>query len=225
MKFAHELIEIPDLISDTTDKGRYYQVKPGVWYPSVTTVLGAMPKSQGLIEWRQKVGEEAADRIMRDAGLRGTEVHEMVEYYLNNRDFVMKYSYDSILLWHNIKPILDKYVNNIRVQEAALYSDFLKVAGRVDCVADFNGKLSIIDFKTSRSPKKEEWIQSYFMQAAAYAVMFEERTEIPVTNLVILVTGTFGHQVFVKKRDDYIKEFMELRVKFEKDFLKLQGDS
>lgn len=226
MKFVHDLIEFEKIKDGMTTFGRYYETPKGKQYPSVTTVIGKADKSQGLIEWRKRIGEVEADKILYQAGQIGTAVHKIIEDYLNNdEDYLTEHQYSNIDLFKTLQPILDTRVNNIRAQEAALYSDFLKVGGRVDCIAEFDGKLSIIDFKTSRSPKKEEWIESYFMQAAAYAVMFEERTQIPITQLVILITGTYGSQIFIKHRDNYIKQFIKLRVRFEKDLLELQGET
>lgn len=117
-----------------------------------------------------------------------------------------------------LQPILDEYVDNIHALEAPLWSSHLRVAGTVDCIAEFSGKLSVIDFKTSNKPKKEEWIENYFMQCAAYAVMYEERTGTPINRLAVLITVQDSEpQIFVKKRDDYINKFIELRDQFERE--------
>ena len=109
-----------------------------------------------------------------------------------------------------MQPILDKYIDDIYKQEVPLYSQHLKVAGRVDCVGNFNGTLSIIDFKTARKPKKREWISDYFMQVCGYSIMWEERTGIPITQLVIMITPTEGNpQIFIEHRDTWSKPLIE----------------
>ena len=121
----------------------------------------------------------------------------------------------NIQSFNDIKPIIDSSINNVVMQECPLYSDYLEVAGTVDCIAEWNGKLSIIDFKTSRKPKKKEWIDNYFMQTAAYAVMFEERTKQPVDQLVILITVDGEEpQIFIEKRDNWIWKFVDARSEY-----------
>jgi genome maintenance exonuclease 1 len=125
----------------------------------------------------------------------------------------------NVFTFKQIQPILDQYVDNIQYLEAPLYSDFLKTAGRVDCIAEFDGKLSIIDFKTSRKPKKKEWISNYFMQASCYAVMYEERTEIPVSRTVVIIAVDGSEpQVFVENRDNFIEEFVDARVSYKEKY-------
>jgi len=125
----------------------------------------------------------------------------------------------NIQAFNNIKPIIDESIDNVVMQECPLYSDYLMVAGTVDCIAEWNGKLSIIDFKTSRKTKKKEWIENYFMQTAAYAVMFEERTKVPVSQLVILITvDDEDPQVFIEKRDDWIWKFVFAREEYRKKY-------
>ena len=121
----------------------------------------------------------------------------------------------NIQSFNDIKPIIDSSINNVVMQECPLYSDYLEVAGTVDCIAEWNGKLSIIDFKTSRKPKKKEWIDNYFMQTAAYAVMFEERTKRPVEQLVILITvDGEDPQIFTENRDSWIWKFIDARSEY-----------
>jgi len=123
---------------------------------------------------------------------------------------------DTMGLFKQIQPIIDKYVNNVYAIEAPLYSEHLKVGGRVDCVAEFDGKPAIIDFKTSSRIKTEDKIHNYFMQCAAYAVMFEERTGIPIPRIAIIMAVENGSPLlFVKKRNDYIDDFIELRLQYE----------
>jgi len=215
----HGLV-LPELTRETTPQGRKYFTPEGKTYPSVTTVLSIQDKS-GLEAWKKRVGEEEAKKISTQAATRGTAVHKLAEDYLNNIEtYAEEHMPSNVFSFNQIKKILDKHVDNIWMQETFLYSDYLETAGQVDCIAEFDGKLSIIDFKTSRRPKKKEWIKNYFMQESFYAVAFEERTKRPITQLVTIITVDGDDpQVFIEKRDDHIKDFMELRV----DFKKLKG--
>lgn len=215
----HGLI-IPKITRETTSEGRKYFTPEGKSYPSVTTVLSIQDKS-GIEEWRERIGEEEADKILRQAGRRGTAVHDLAENYVNNNPEwnkgAMPINLDS---FSHIRKILDERVDNIYMQETFLWCDFLRTAGQVDLIAEFDGKLSIIDFKTSRRKKPIEWVKGYFMQEAFYAVAFEERTKKPITQLVTLITVDHDlPQIFVEKRDDHIKDFMKLR----KDFYHQKG--
>lgn len=209
MTFIHKPIELNELDTVTISGGRHY-VTPSGNYPSITTVLSVLSRDS-IKAWRAKVGEKEANRISTQAARRGTNVHSLCEDYLNNKE-LPKMMPNELAMFRSIKPILDERINTIYAQEAPLYSDYLGVAGRVDCIAEFDGRLSVIDFKTSRKPKKKEWISNYFQQASAYCVMFEERTGIPIDKIVIIVavSGDDGEvlepQVFVEKRDNYIFE-------------------
>ena len=152
---------------------------------------------------------------MRQAASRGTAVHTLVENYLNNEE-LSKQDVLPVALFTILKPELDN-INNIRIQEGGLYSDRLGVAGRVDCIAEYKGKLSVIDFKTSTKEKKEEWVENYFIQGSAYCEMYEERFLQPIEQVVILIVTEDGAvQTFIKDKKDYlpllktaIKEFNE----------------
>jgi genome maintenance exonuclease 1 len=206
---------LQDLPTVQTEDARMYKVSDGVFYPSVTSVIGATEDKTGLLEWKARVGEEQANRISVQAAMRGTAIHQMCEDYLNNKDPYKNQMPSNAFTFNQIKDILEDNVNNIYYQEAPLYSHYLKVAGRVDCVAEYQGKRSIIDFKTSRKPKRREWIKGYFMQTAAYAVMFEELTKIPVSRLVVIIAVDDSEpQVFVEKRDDHIGDFIQQRQKY-----------
>ena len=140
---------------------------------------------------------------MRGAAKRGTAVHTLVENYLNNEE-LSKQDVLPVALFTLLKPELDN-INNIRIQEGGLYSDFYGVAGRVDCIADYKGVLSVIDFKTSRQEKKEEWIENYFIQGAAYCEMYEERFGQPIDKVVILIVTEDGAtQTFSKSKNEYL---------------------
>ena len=220
MKFKHIGCDIDyDLETETINGKRFYKTPEGLLYPSVTTITGQHGKDK-ILEWRRRVGEEEANRISTKASNRGTKVHKICENYLNNEEdyartnpaHIHKTMPDSIAMFKSLQPLLDEHVNNIHALEIPLYSHHLKVAGRVDCIAEYDGKLSIIDFKTSGRLKEESWIKGYFMQCSAYAVMYEERTGIPVSQIVIMIAVDSEHpQVFVKKRNDYIKDFISYR--------------
>ena len=210
----HDVV-LPTLTRKTTDTGRKYFTPEGNAYPSITTVLGVLNK-EGIIAWRKRVGEEEANKISQQASVRGTAVHKLAEDYLNNdpnwKEGAMP---TNLFSFDDIKKIMDKRLNNIWMQEVFLYSDRLKTAGQVDCIAEFDGQLSIIDFKTSRKPKKVEWITSYFIQASFYAAAFYERTGIPIKQGVILITVDHNEpQVFKINTYDYLEHFLSVRKKY-----------
>jgi genome maintenance exonuclease 1 len=220
MKFKHVGCDIDyDLETETINGKRFYKTPEGLLYPSVTTITSQHGKDK-ILEWRRRVGEEEANRISTKASNRGTKVHKICENYLNNEEdyartnpaHIHKTMPDTIAMFKSLQPLLDEHVNNIHALEIPLYSHHLRVAGRVDCIAEYDGKLSIIDFKTSSKLKDESWIKGYFMQCSAYAVMYEERTGIPVSQIVIMIAVDSEHpQVFIKKRNDYIKDFISYR--------------
>ena len=208
--FSHDKIDVgyKDLTAETTDTGRTYNAPNGKSYPSVTTVLSILTEDS-IRAWRNRVGEEQADIVSSKASRRGTKVHSIIEKYLNNED-------TSEFLPHiqqslkNLKPILDNDIGTIFGLEVALYSDHLGVAGRCDCIAQYNGVPSIIDFKTSKYKKKKEKISNYFAQGAAYAIMWEERTGMVIPNVVVIMD--VDHEkpdVFVEHRDNYTKLLKE----------------
>jgi genome maintenance exonuclease 1 len=204
--FEHEqnLLGYNDLDCETQSSGRHYISPTGDRFPSVTTVLSILTEDH-IREWRNKVGEEEANKISHRAATRGTAVHSIIEYYLDNdENFQREFMPDVISSFKDVQPILDERIGKIYAQEAALYSEHLGLAGRVDCVAEFDGKLSIIDFKTSRKPKRHDWIKNYFVQESAYSIMWEERTGMPITQLVtIIAVDNHEPQVFVEHRDNW----------------------
>jgi genome maintenance exonuclease 1 len=216
---------LPVLEQITSETGsRVYATPTGQRYPSVTTVLAEKGK-QGIMEWRNRVGVDQANAIARKAAGRGTNIHTAVERYLNNESpwvpgkTINPLHYE---LFHVIEPLL-KMIDNIHCQETRMFSHHLRMAGTVDCIAEFNGKLSVIDFKTSNKPKKPEWITSYFMQCAAYAIMYEELTGIPIQQLVVLVAveETGDNQLFIEKRDIWAPELLQWRDNYEKVYASL----
>ena len=213
MNFKHIGCDIDyDLETETVGGKRFYKTPEGLLYPSVTTITSQHGKDK-ILEWRKRVGEQEANRISTKASGRGTRVHKICENYLNNEDdYARKQMPDSLVMFKSIQPLLDSHVNNIHALEVPLYSNHLRVAGRVDCIAEYDGRLSVIDFKTASKPKEEKWILNYFMQCSAYAVMYEEQTKIPVPQIVIMIAVESEEpQVFIKKRNDYIKDFITYR--------------
>ena len=209
MKFIHEKIEIgyDDLKVETKSSGRKYITPDGEAYPSITTVLGVL-SADSIAAWRARVGDEEANKISHRASTRGTAVHDIVEKYLDNEELPEVLPHITASL-SNLKPSLSR-IGRIFAQESPLYSKHLGVAGRVDCVGEYDGVPSIIDFKTSKKIKKKEWITSYFMQAAAYAIMWEERTGMPITNLVIIMdVDNESPQIYVEHRDNWTKKLFE----------------
>lgn len=215
--------QLPILEQMTGANGvRYYNTPTGKRYPSVTTVLSQHNKDV-IDAWKARVGEAEANAISRRAAGRGTGVHLATEKYLNNEDPWTPGSFVNPLVkesFTHLKPLLDR-IDNIHCQETKMFSHHLRLAGTVDCIAEFDGKLSVIDFKTSGKSKKKEWISSYFMQCAAYAVMYEELTGIPISRLVVLISveEETEPQLFVEKRDNWIGGLIELRDQYEKSLL------
>ena len=206
--------ELPEITTESIKGKRFYVTPEGNKYPSITTVLSDRNK-EGIVKWRESVGNDVANQVMRQAASRGTAVHTLIENYLNNEE-LSKQDVLPVALFVTIKSELDN-INNIRIQEGGLYSDKLGVAGRVDCIAEYKGKISVIDFKTSTKEKKEEWVENYFIQGSAYCEMYEERFLQPIEQVVILIVTEDGAvQTFIKDKRDYlpllktaIKEFNE----------------
>ena len=212
--------ELPTVTTETIDRKRFYVTPEGNKYPSITTVLGVR-KNKELFEWRQRVGEEVAGYIARTAAQKGTKVHHMCEDYLNN-DFdeeKHKKNFFPYCLFTQLKSVL-KNIDNIHFQEAGLYSDKYGI-GRVDCIAEYNGKLSIIDFKTSTKSRNDDWNYNYYVQASAYAEMYEERMGTPIEQIVILVVTDDGTvQEFVKEKEQmYLDTLTETLDMFHKSML------
>ena len=203
--FNHVPVDIPEVSTKTVNRKRFYVTPTGL-YPSITTVLGVRKaKQKGLQEWRNRVGNDVANHIMRTAASRGTAVHlNNIEVTQEGRDFL------PWCLFSQLKPTLQSNINKIYAQECGLWSEKYRVAGRVDCIAEYNGIPSIIDFKTSRSERKDDYNLEYYIQASAYAEMFEERTGIEINQIVILVVTEDGAvQEFIKEKHDYLPLLVE----------------
>ena len=204
--FKHVIMEmsLEDISAKTIGGKRVYEIGDEK-YPSISTICSFRSR-KSIAEWRKRVGDAEANKISRRATTAGTTVHSMIEDYLNNELDLDKYADKHLakILFTQAKPMLAR-INNIHFQEAPLYSHEFAIAGRVDCIAEFDGKLSIIDFKTSSKEKKEEWIEGYLVQETGYAKMYEERSGIKVEQIVTLITCQTGDtQVFVKNPDDYV---------------------
>ena len=204
--FNHVQISLPEVTTETINRKRFYVTPEGNKYPSITTVLSTR-KKEGLFEWRKRVGNDVANYVARTSASRGTKVHHMCEDYLNNEFDEEKHKKDFLpfCLFNQLKDQALCNLDNIYAQDAGLYSDKYKVAGRVDCVAEYKDTLSIIDFKTSTKERSDDWNENYYIQGSAYAEMFEERTKIKIDQVVILVVTEDGTvQEFVKSKQDYL---------------------
>ena len=222
MTFHHTPeFEFGTLQTQNINGSRHYVIPGGGHYPSVTTVTG-FEKAEFFKEWREKNPEESK-RVLR----RGNNLHWAIEDYLNNSEgYITNRSEldhrtreNLIDLFNMLKPILDENIDNIVAQEVGLFSNALRLAGRVDCVADYDGVRSIIDFKGSTREKREEDIENYFLQATAYAIMWQELTGQPIKQIVILIaceTGTA--QVYVKNPMDYVQKLKEQIERYEEKF-------
>jgi genome maintenance exonuclease 1 len=224
--FNHVDLTLPKLERETIDGVRYYKVPDDdhlLKLVSITSVTSHKNR-QIFINWRKKVGEEEADKITRQSTSRGTDMHTLVENYLYNKDLPEVQALSNYL-FKIAKPTLNR-INNIHALEGSLYSKVLGIAGTVDCIGEFDGELAIIDFKTSKKPKPEEWIEHYFVQCMAYGCMLYEITGIMVKKLVIIMSCENGECVVYEQRDKskYIKLLTEYIGEFVRDKLEEYGN-
>ena len=225
--FNHVECELPTLDRETIDGVRYYSVPDEedlLKLVSITSVTSHFNK-EIFVNWRKKVGNETADKITKAATKRGTDMHTLTEHYLNNDD-LPDVPPISEFLFKVAKSKLN-LINSIYTLEGSLYSKQLGIAGTVDCIAEYNGELSIIDFKTSKKPKPREWVEHYFVQAMAYGCMLYELTGISVKKLVIIMACENGECIVYEEYDKtkYIKLLQEYIRKFVGDKLELYGTS
>lgn len=225
MIYNHINVKLPRLERETIDGVRYYKVPNNdelVKLVSITSVTSHFNK-EIFINWRKKVGEEEAEKITKAATSRGTDMHSLIENYLYNIELPEVQPLPNLLFKLAIPEL--KKINNIYALEGSLYSLRLGIAGTVDCIAEYNNELAIIDFKTSKKPKPKQWIEHYFVQCAAYACMFYELTGIPVKKLVILMACENGECVVYEEYDKskYIKLLGKYIRKFVRDKLELYG--
>jgi len=207
-KFIHclPIFEIPKLVRVDGNDGRYYTDPEENRYSSVTTILKHNPeKIAGLNRWRKRVGLEEATKITVKAGNRGTKIHSLAEKYLKNQfeneeDVKKACGAENLPLFEQMLPVLN-LIDRIWHQEISLYSKTLLLAGTVDLIGEYNGKLSVVDFKTSLHRKQRSWIDDYFYQACAYSLAYEELTGVKIPNLVVIIACDDGSvQEFVENR-------------------------
>ena len=208
-EFIHkdmDLAVLPNTKGKKIEGYRFYEIG-GQHYPSITSVL-SIRKKEGLQKWRESIGEKVANWEMNRAARRGKSFHTLVEQYLNNetpsiRDVL------PLGLFRLAKPYIDK-IDNIRLLEKIMVSPKLTIAGQVDCVAEYNDKLSVIDFKTANKERNDEWNKNYYIQTAAYAIMYEELFGTPIEQIVIIMASEDGAgRVFVKNKADYLSHLEE----------------
>ena len=219
MKRVFEHVELDlgydDLVTDTTAERRLYLAPDGSKFPSVTTVLGILSED-AIRAWRLRVGEEEANKVGHRASNRGSAVHSIIEGYLKNED-TKDYLPHVKQSLQNLRPILDRSIGRIFGLETALFSRHLGLAGRCDCIAEWNGVPSIIDFKTSRRIKKKENISGYFAQASAYAIMFEERTGMAIPNTVIVMDVDDEQPlIFEEHRDNFVDLLLDTKAEYDR---------
>jgi genome maintenance exonuclease 1 len=215
-------LEYGDLVVENGPNGRKYLTPEGNSYDSITTVLGSLNKNE-IREWRQRVGEEEANRVSRFATGRGNALHLLMEKYLNNEKIDVNTLMPHVKnLFGQVKSVVDRNVSTIYMQEKPLYSDHLETAGRVDLVCEFASRTSIVDFKTSSRIKTRDDIENYFIQECAYSIMVEERTGIPVPRLVIIMAVDNSPNealVFSERRDKWVPKLKEVLQTYRKNKL------
>ena len=222
--FNHVELNIPSLERETIDGVRYYKVNDDEGLKkmvSITSVISHFNREK-FASWRKRIGEEKANNITRKATSRGTDMHTLVEHYLKNDENLPSVQPLSDMLFKIAKPALNR-INNIHVLEGSLYSQYLGVAGTVDCIAEFDGELAIIDFKTSKKPKPRDWIDGYFVQCCAYACMLHELTGLSVKKFVIIMACEDGEvevyqeydkAKYIKLLTQYIKNFVDDKLSY-----------
>ena len=216
--FNHIVMGIPELKRVTIDGVRYYDVPDGDKLVSITSVISWINR-EIFLDWRKRVGTQEADKITKASTSRGTDFHTLAEHYLNNEELPSVQPL-SEFLFKQAKPQLS-LIDDIVALETSLYSQKLGVAGTVDCIAKYDGELSVIDFKTSKKPKPREWIDHYFVQCAAYACMFYEMTGQIVKKFVIIMSCEDGECVvyeeynkskYIQMLSKYIRDFVEFKL-------------
>lgn len=217
MNFNH-VNHLGDLELDVKHTGdiRLYNLPNGEWVPSITSVT-SFYKRDTFVKWRKRIGIEEANRITKRATARGTDFHEAVEVYMRNNEIEWgNFRPLTKIMFAHAKPYLDR-INNIHAIERTLYSEYLGLAGRVDCIAEYEGELAVIDFKTSDKIKPEDWLEHYFVQEMFYASAYYELTGIPIKKLItIMVTPGGEVKVFDKRNKG---EYIRLLVRYIKEFV------
>tara|TARA_B100001287_G_scaffold221081_1_gene190183 strand:+ start:1322 stop:1996 length:675 start_codon:yes stop_codon:yes gene_type:complete len=218
MSFTHVEIDYPSLSREMIDGVRYYDTPNGSKLVSITSVISHYNR-EIFREWRARVGNAEANKVTKQATSRGTDMHTCSEYYLKNLE-IPKVQPLSEMLFKQAKPTLDK-IDKIHAQEQSLFSYELGIAGSVDCIAEYEGELAVIDFKTSKKPKPKEWVDHHFVQCAAYACMLFEMTGIMVKKFVIIMSCEDGEvkvyeeydkRKYINLLSEYIREFVEFKL-------------
>jgi genome maintenance exonuclease 1 len=209
--------KLPKTVGKNINGIRFYDID-GKSYPSVTSVLSLL-KADSLKEWRSKIGDAVANWEMGRAARRGKSMHTLVEQYLKNQTTSIR-DVLPLGLFKLIRPYIDQ-INNIRLLETIMYSKNLTIAGQVDCIAEYNGKLSVIDFKSANKTREESWIENYYLQTTAYAMMYEETFSEKIEQLVVIIACEDGvAQTFIKKTDEYKQKLIESIDNFYKTYNK-----
>ena len=213
-KFNHYDSSLLDLKTENVDGKRHYVTPDGNKYISITTLLSNLSKA-GIQKWRERVGAEEANRISTKASRQGTGVHSICESYIKNEDgFLDGRMPNEVEMFQSIESLLD-CIDDVHCVEGARYSDELKLAGRTDLIAEFDNQLAVIDYKTSRKIKTWEMCHSYFMQGAFYAMAYEERTGIPINNIVIIMAVENEKPLLFKEtKDRWIEPLNQVRHKY-----------
>jgi len=211
--FNHDFVTLPKMSTVNIDGTRYYVTPQGIRYQSVTTLTGKL-NAKEIQEWRQRVGEEKANKISTRAANRGTSMHKMVENYLHNRPLNLQEENNPLNkeMFVKIKPLVDR-LDNIKIIEGAMYSDELELAGTTDCVAEYNGDLAVIDFKTSTRMKKKENVKNYWMQGAAYGKMYHEHYGVAPKSVILMIsveTAGFA-QIMIEPYEKCLEMLIEFK--------------
>ena len=209
--FVHKPLPRLEIPRVEEDGKRYYVTPNGDRYRSVTTILSQLSK-QGIEEWRARIGEEEATKITTKAATRGTKLHTMMEDYVaNDEDFALNKMPTTTSLFLDIQPYVDKNVDEVYGIEYPLFSDRLRAAGTSDLICKYDGRVTILDYKTSSKRKRESWIENYFVQSTAYAMMVKERYDLDVEQIVILIAVADDlPQVFVKDPNEFASRTIEI---------------
>ena len=215
---GYESVSLP---TETINGKRYYRTPDGKHYPSVTTVTG-MLNAKWIKKWRKSVGEEKANKISRKAAMRGTRYHQLQEDFLNNiltEERLKEATPLDLMMFNQTKELTSK-LGDIYMLEGSMFSNELEMAGRVDCIAEFAGKVSVIDFKTSTKHKTPSKIKNYFLQETAYAKMFEEMYNVPIERIVTIVAveETGQSQLFVEEPEKWVEQLQELRAQYRTEY-------
>lgn len=219
MRFDHSPhIDLPRAKQINTPSGRRYHTPDGNIYPSITTVLGDQPeKKRAIAEWRARVGEAEANKISSQAARRGTDLHNLMETYILGDEIDAKKIMPSTLArFRPVQKCLDENLQLVYASETPMFSDILRIAGTADLICEWNGEVTVVDFKTATKMKTADMITDYFLQATAYSIMFEEHTGIPCHHFAILMVSDEGEfQAFTGKRNDYVRQLIRVRDQYE----------